>query len=114
MNDRLRILEMVKDGKVTPEEAARLLDELDRAPRPAGRTLRVRIRRAGGQSVQFTVPVSVAGTVLTLIPEATRAKLEQRGIDLTELVRAVQDGDATGELVNIREPGGNLIEVTVE
>jgi hypothetical protein len=56
----------------------------------------------------------VAGTVLTLIPEATRAKLEQRGIDLTELVRAVQDGDATGELVNIREPGGNLIEVTVE
>jgi transposase-like protein len=114
VNDRLRILEMVKEGKVTPEEAARLLDELDRTPRAAARTLRVRIRRAGGQHVQFTVPVSVAGTVLSLIPEATRAKLGQQGVNLTELVRAVQDGDAFGEIVNIREPGGNLIEVTVE
>ncbi len=114
MNERLRILEMVKDGKVTPEEGARLLDELDRSPRQPARTLRIRIRRAGGQNVQFTVPVTVAGTLVSLIPEDTRARLVQQGVNLAELVRAVQEGEAIGEIVNIREPGGNLIEVTVE
>lgn len=114
MNERLRILEMVKAGKISPEEAARLLDELDRAPRPAGRTLRVRIRGTGGRNAQFTVPVSVAGTIVSLIPEQTRARLERQGTNLTELLRAIQEGDAVGELVNIREPGGTLIEVTVE
>lgn len=114
MNDRLRILEMVKDGKVTPDEAARLLDELERSPRQRARTLRVRIQRAGGQNIQFAVPVAVAGTVLSLIPEGSRTTLEQRGGNLTELVRAIQEGDAVGEIVNIREPGGNVIEVIVE
>ncbi|HEY3247622.1 MAG TPA: hypothetical protein VGK88_04935 [bacterium] len=112
--ERLRILEMVKDGKVTPEEAARLLDELDRGPRPPARTVRVRIRRAGGENVQFSVPIAVAGAVLSFVPPMAREKMEAQGVKLDELVRAIQEGDAVGEIVNIREPGGNLIEVIVE
>ncbi|HET6780886.1 MAG TPA: hypothetical protein VFH67_02195 [bacterium] len=114
MNDRLRILEMVKEGKVTPEEGERLLEELNRAPRGPAPILRVRISSPGGPKVQFTIPVSVAGSVLALIPETARKKLETRGIDLDQLIEAIRTGDAIGQIVDIKEPGGTSVEVTVE
>lgn len=114
MNERLRILEMVKEGKVTPEEGARLLEELDRAPRGPAPTLRVSIRSPSGQKAQFSVPLSVADSVLSLIPESARKKLEARGINLDELVRAIRVGEASGQIVDIKEPSGASVEVVVE
>jgi hypothetical protein len=114
MSDRLRILEMVKEGKVTPEEGERLLEELNRTPRGPAPILRVRILSPGGPKVQFTIPFSVAGSVLALIPEPARKKLESRGIDLDQLMEAIRTGEATGQLVDIKEPGGTSVEVSVE
>ena len=114
MSDRLRILEMVKEGKITPEEGARLLEELERAPRGPSRTLRVRILTPAGQKTQFAIPISVASSVLSLIPPAARASLEARGIRLDDLVRAIQEGEASGPLVDIKEPSGASVEVIVE
>jgi len=114
MNERLRVLEMVREGKITPEEGARLLDELDRAPRGPVRLLRVRIQNPGGQKVQFSLPVTVAGFILGLVPESARERLRERGVDLGEILRAVQQGDASGPLVDIKDPSGASVEVTVE
>ncbi len=114
MNDRLRILEMVKEGKVTPEEGARLLDELDRAPRGPARLVRVRIQSPNGQKMQFSLPVTVAGSILGLVPESARERLRDRGVNLDEILRAVQEGDASGPLVDIKDPNGASVEVVVE
>jgi hypothetical protein len=114
MNDRLRILEMVKDGKVTPEEGARLLDELDRVPRPTGVNIRVTIQHPSGRKSQFALPVGVADVILTLIPEDTRQRLSSRGVNLEAILRAVQSGEAQGRVVDIRDPSGATVEVVVE
>lgn len=114
MNERLRILEMVKEGKVTPEEGARLLEELDRSPRSSGASLRVLIRNPSGRKAQFALPVAVADAILTLIPDAMRTRLQARGIDLEQLVRAVQSGEARGRIVDIHDPSGASVEVIVE
>lgn len=114
MSDRRRILEMVKEGKVTPEEGERLLEELERAPRGPTPILRVRIASPGGQKVQFSIPVSIAGSVVSLIPESARRRLVTRGIDLDQLIEAIRAGEASGQIVDIKEPGGTSVEVTVE
>lgn len=112
--ERLRILEMVKEGKITPEEGARLLEELDRSPRPSNRVLRVKIVTADGQRVQFSVPVSVAKSVLSLLPEAARETIQARGINVDEIAEAIERGGVRGPIVDIKDARGAVVEVLVE
>lgn len=114
MNERLRILEMVKEGKITPEEGARLLDELDRAPRGPARLIRVRVESPNGQKMQFSLPVTLASSLVGLVPADARERLRQRGVDLDQVLRAVQEGAAPGPVVDIRDPNGASVEVVVE
>ncbi len=114
MNDRMRILEMVKDGKITPEEGVRLLEALERQPQPTGRTVRVRILSPGGQKVELNLPLGAAKTLLSVLPPRARARLEAMGFNLDDLVHSIQAGTASGRIVDIREPGGAEVSVVVE
>jgi hypothetical protein len=114
-DDRLRILEMVRDGKISPADAMRLLDELSEAPAgDLARTVRVNIRDPGGRKVQVALPARLATTIGAMVPERLRARLREKGIDLEEMLRAVQQGTARGPLVDVRDPGGTVVEVIVE
>lgn len=113
--ERLRILEMVRDGKISPADGIRLLDELHKSPAgDLSRTVRVSIRDAGGRKVQVALPARLAGSIAAMVPQNVRAKLTDKGINLDELLEAVQHGTARGPLVDIRDPGGAVIEVIVE
>ncbi len=115
MSERLRILEMVRDGKISPADGLRLLDELDE--RPAGdlsRTVKVRVRDPGGRNVQVALPARLATAIVAMIPEKTRSRLIEKGINMDELLKAVQQGTARGPVVDLREPGGTVVEVIVE
>ncbi len=114
MNDRMRILEMVKEGKITPEEGARLLEVLDRQPRASSKMLRVRIHSPGGQKVELNIPLSAAQTLISVIPPRARARLEAMGLNLEQLVQAVQEGTASGRIVDIRDPSGAEVSLVVE
>lgn len=114
MNDRMRILEMVKEGKITPEEGARLLEVLESQPRAASKTLRLRIQNPGGQKVELNIPLSAAHTVISLLPPRVRARLESMGLNLEQLLRAVQEGTAAGRILDIRDPGGAEVSLVVE
>lgn len=113
--DRLRILEMVRDGKITPEDGVRLLDELE--PAPGGdlsRTVRVNIKDPGGRKVQLALPARLASSIVRMVPESLRAKLSDKGVNLDELLKAAQQGGTQGPIVDIKEPGGLVVEVTIE
>jgi hypothetical protein len=115
MNERLRILEMVKEGKISPEDGLRLLDELE--DRPSGdlsRTVRVHVRDPGGRKVQVALPARLATTIAAMIPEKTRARLIEKGINIDELLKTVQQSSARGPIVDLRDPGGTVVEVIVE
>jgi len=115
VDERLRVLEMVRDGKITPEDGVRLLDELDEAPAgDLSRTVRVSIRDPGGRKIQLALPARLATTIAGMVPQGLRDKLSDRGIDLDQLLKAVQQGRARGPIVDIREPGGAVVEVIVE
>lgn len=118
--ERLRILQMVADGRITAEEGARLLEAL-RATEPATpppppappRWLRVRVTdlSSGRDRVNINIPVGLVDVGLKM---GARFVDESAGIDPTELTRAIQSG-RRGKLLEVENPAeGERVEIFLE
>jgi hypothetical protein len=116
--ERNRILHLVEAGKVTAEEAARLLDTLDSQQnlideRRRKRTVRVRVTNlaTNRQKATVTIPVSLIEVGLRL---GTRLVPQIRGSALEDLLRASESG-ATGRLLDLQDlEEGERIEIFAE
>jgi hypothetical protein len=142
-NDRARILDMLKQGKITVDEAEQLLDALDQRPAseptpsvlaatPSSgngrkcRFLRVLIKGDGNETVDVRVPMQLlrAGVKLgALMPPDARAKLDtalgEKGMhfDLANLTPETVDEfvEAMSDLsVNIAGDDGETVRVFCE
>jgi hypothetical protein len=124
--ERMRILKMVEDGKLTPEEAARMLtalsgaaDAANGAPRlrgPRARFLRIHIEdpsntRPGGR-VNVRLPIPVVGALARVIDRYAPADAMQ-GVDIQELWKAIEAGEP-GRIVDIHGDEGEVVEITLE
>lgn len=112
--ERRQVLQMLAQGKISPEDAERLLDKLasitepadaagaadpatetrdtTASPPPSGRNrpkyLRVVVDSTDGDKVNIRVPLGLirAGMKLrAVMPEHARERLEERGLDLNHL-----------------------------
>ena len=120
MNEEvLKVLEMVKSGKITPEEGERLLSAIgvDKANAPIKKRatmLRVRVdahdpNKEDQARVNVNIPLSLAKKMtglVKMVPRDTKDELHEQGIDLDainlkELIEMFEDGELTEELVNI-------------
>ena len=116
--ERNRILRLVEAGKVTAEEAARLLDTLDSQQDPIDerrrkRTVRVRVTNlaTNRQKATVTIPVSLIEVGLRL---GTRLVPQIRGNAHEDLLRASESG-ATGRLLDLQDlEEGERIEIFAE
>jgi hypothetical protein len=121
MNEEvLRILEMVKSGKVSPEEGEKLLAAIgqgEEQKKSHGKHTMLRVRvdakdpdKQDHAKVNVNVPLAIAKKamgLLSLIPKEAKAELDEKGIDLNsidlkELIDMFEDGELTEELVNIQ------------
>ncbi len=116
--ERMKVLEMLAAGKITAEDADRLLDKLGgSAPDQAApkekteegsasttkkpRFLRIIVERPGQDNVNLRVPLSLTrtGRLLAILPFRIGERLAEHGIDLSsfaamkdeELAKAVED-----------------------
>lgn len=121
-DERMRILRMVEQGKVTPEEGGRLLDAISsheraswRSRPPAGRSLRVKVRGPGREKVDFAVPLALAQAAIGMVPEAAAKKLEAHGIKVGDLSRLFSEVGGAGpvKIVAIEADEGE-VEVSIE
>ncbi len=123
-DERMQILKMVEEHKVTTEEAAKLLAALETGGRPAerisGRTprwFRIRVADAatGRAKVNVNVPLDVITAAGKLGARFGFTKYaEKEGIDLDELFESIRNG-AVGKLVDVtNEEGGEHVEIYVE
>jgi len=134
--ESLEILEMVKDGRVTPEQGAQLLEAL-KAPltsvaQPAAdrpRFVRVRVN-VGGEAkdkvaVNMNLPVAMADLALKLLQEAKITRdgetiqfgdylKDLQGTDISTILQMVKDG-AEGKLVDVEvdEEDGEKVRVEI-
>jgi hypothetical protein len=119
--ERMVILRMIEEGKITPEEGARLLaaigerSESNAAPPPPpaaalpnGRYLHVRVTnmQTGKQKVTVNVPLSIVEMGLRFVPQNDK-------FDPQTIRDAIRTG-LTGPIVDvIDEEKGDRVEVTI-
>lgn len=118
--ERIKILQMLEDGKITADEAAALLKALGKQEKrrgpttsPEPRWLRVRVTEPDKQraSVNVNLPLNMVNVGLKM---GARFLPEFEGLDLEELGDALRQGQ-TGKVVDvIDEEDGSHVEVYIE
>ena len=129
------ILRLVAEGKLTPEQAAPIIEALTRAGQPAddrpeaaqreddertlasggpaapsrgrsGRQLRIRVTERGRQVVNLRIPLAFAGAALRAVPGL--------GSEQASRIRAAIDANAIGPIVDVEDEEGDGVLITLE
>jgi hypothetical protein len=135
--EALEVLEMVRDGRVTPEQGAQLLEALSSQPRELGAgagqrprfvRVRVNVREREGEgdkvAVNLNLPIAMADLALKVLQDAKFTKDGEtiqfgdylknlQGMDISTILQMVKDG-AEGKLVDVEVDDKNGDQVKVE
>ncbi|MBI1295128.1 hypothetical protein GC175_09230 [bacterium] len=123
--ERIKVLKMIQDGKVTAEEGTRLLAALDKSRQRAGRSsrgaapntgdgrwirLRVSNARSGKTQVNMQIPIGLVSMGLQI---GGRFVPEMNKLDVGQLQAALQAG-TRGKILEVESEDGDLVEIFVE
>ena len=125
MSDELAIvLRLVAEGRLSPDDAAPLIDALSRSAgssTPAGderksrpatpsgdgpRQLRVRVSERGRQVVNLRIPLTFADTALRMVPGLS----DEQG----DRIRAAIAGKTTGTILDVEDEDGDGVVISME
>lgn len=133
--DRLRILKMIEEGRLTAEEATELLKALgdeESRPRPEQQArkgkrkmLRIKVDEARGDHVNINLPLGLVkvfagnGKLEKLIPDAAKTEIKSQGIDISalnidEMIDMVERGELDEKIVDVQSDDGTVVEIYVE
>jgi hypothetical protein len=136
MNERARILNMVSEGKITVEEAEKLMDAVEAKGAPETEAIELKDRRgrkpkklrvnidAGENSkkakVNVSIPLSIVRTfgpiVVKNLPKEAKEELDKSGVDLSRIVNDIEGiiAEASEEdIVNIDTVGEDAAKVRI-
>ncbi len=120
--ERLQILELLKNGTITPEEAEKLLAALSSAPeseqkavtqnkKQPFRMLKIIVDTADGEKVRVNIPVEFAKLLKN--GKFGNTSLDDFEIDMDSIVEMVNQG-VLGELITIDTEDGDHVRIVVE
>ena len=116
--ERIRILKMLEEGKISVEEATQLIEavetprETEITPQGKPKWLKVRVQDGEDEKVSVNLPLSLARVALKFIPQQARGQMEAQGIDIDALLSAVTE-TKIGKLVEVQD-GDEHVEVWIE
>lgn len=122
--ERLKILRMIEEGKISAEEGAKLLAALTTGPRgnigpnlgkgPAGgRWLRIRVTdiATGRSKASVQIPIGLVDAGLKI---GAHFAPEVRGVDMSSVMEAMRAG-VTGKIIDVTDDeDGEHVEIYVE
>lgn len=120
--ERMQILNMIRDGKISPEEGAKLLSALETSQKSEtaanktatqGKFLRVRVTdmATGKTRVNVNLPLALVNVGLKM---GARFAPQMDGMDTGELMEAIRAG-AQGKIVDVEDiEDGEKVEVYIE
>lgn len=124
--ERVRILNMVKGGKITPEEGMKLLEALEtstgedvEAPQGKAKWLRIRVTdmKTNRPKVSVNLPIGIVDWALrtgSRVAAFGGADLNGMGVNLEELRAAINFG-LKGKIIDVTdEEEGHHVEIVVE
>ncbi|MDD2805192.1 MAG: hypothetical protein PHV33_06525 [Elusimicrobiales bacterium] len=118
--EKLRILKLLEQKKISSAEAMDLLEALGRGSRAAGedrgRVLRIRVYEEGGEEpkVNIHIPLSWAKFMAPFIEGKIKAKLADKGcvVDMGKIQEAIEAHEPM-RIVDVRD-GGDRVEIYIE
>ena len=126
--ERMRVLRMIEEGKISAEEGARLLKALEKSskkqsrrpsppPSPAadensGRWMRLRVseKSSGRTKVNMTLPLGLVSMGLQV---GARFVPEVNNLDVQQVRDALRSG-VPGKILEVMDNDGELVEIFVE
>ncbi|AEE97368.1 SHOCT-like domain-containing protein [Mahella australiensis] len=117
-DERLMILKMLQDGKITAEQGAELLSAVDdsdhiQKTNAKNKMLHVRVfDQSENTKVNVNVPLSMLKVALKLGNKFAKDSMPE-DIDLEEIAKALEDG-SEGKIVDIDSGDGQKVEIYVE
>ena len=121
--ERMKILKMIEEGKLSAEEGTKLLAALSdkrtpTPPRPPGmsgapRWLRIRVTdiRSGRSKASVQIPLALVDAGMKI---GAHFAPEVQGVDMTNVLEAVRSG-MTGKIIDVTDDeDGEHVEIYVE
>jgi SHOCT-like protein len=121
--ERMKILKMIEDGKLSAEEGTKLLSALNSPrvpapPRPAGisgtpRWLRIRVTdvRTGRSKASVQIPLALVDAGMKI---GAHFAPEVEGVDMSNVMEALRSG-VTGKIIDVTDDeDGEHVEIYVE
>ena len=120
--ERMQILKMIQEGKISAEEGAKLLSALEGSRKTEtanlsaatqGRFLRVRVTdmHTGKTKVNVNLPLALVNIGLKM---GARFAPEMEGIDINEIMNAIKAG-TQGKIVDVEDgEDGEKVEVYID
>lgn len=120
--EKMQILKMIEEGKITTEEGIELLEALETREETESSILdspkwmRIRVFDPDDSTkVNVNVPVSLLNVMMKVsnkfVPELKDNGLDEE--DFKEILQAIQNG-AEGKIVDIESDNGEKVEIIVE
>lgn len=129
--EKLKILEMIQEGKITPAEGLKLLKAFDDNNncngKATGKHLRFLVQSGNLKTINIKIPLRLLKVFsklpilgMSFLPEQARLEMQKRGIDFSkldfeELVKIIENGLVEEKLmdIDIDDPGEGKTKVEI-
>jgi len=115
-DERMQILRMLEEGKVSADEAFQLLSTLEQKPLATGarsKFLRIRVQEGGNRTkVNVNVPISLVRMLQHFLPKQVKADFPDLNVEA--IVQEIEQG-ALGKIVEVTDAESDTtVEISVE
>ncbi|MCK5106493.1 MAG: hypothetical protein KAI33_11175 [Elusimicrobiales bacterium] len=120
--EKARILKMLEDGKVSAQDAAKLLDAVEETEGKnenagkAGKTLKIRVyeRDSPRPKVNLNIPIGWSKFLIPFVESKIQNKLKEKGVDLDmDKIKEEMEHAHVGKIIDI-DDGGDKVEIYIE
>lgn len=113
-SEREKILKMLEEGKITADDALKLLETLEPAAQPApasrkSKMIRIKVTSDGEEKVTVNLPISLAKVALRM---AANFEPKVKDLDFDAIIDEMESG-LEGRLVNVSD-GDDRVEIYIE
>lgn len=116
--EKLRILKLLEEKRITSAEAMELLEALGKERSPGaggGRVLRIRVYEGGAEpKVNINIPLGWAKFMAPFLEGKIKAKLADKGVEMDmEKLREAIECQEPMKIVDVQD-GGDKVEIFIE
>lgn len=124
MEEKLAILKMIEEKKITPEEGAKLLEALEgktselsltNSSKQSAKWIKIKIRDKDN-TINVNLPIALVDIAFKIARSSNKdfdIKFKDMNINIDNIVELIKEG-AEGKIVDIQGDGGETVEIIVE